>query len=92
MEWGRGLWGPEPIMNFFLCYRPVGLLNESPTGCQSQVTQGFFCQAAASKAGAPDVYKSFLREILANWSRPEGEARGGVHRLLWSQERTAVTP
>ena len=87
---GGGLRGPEPIKNF-LCYNPVGLLDASPVGCQSQVIQRFFSQAAASKAGPLDMHKNSSRRILANWSRPEGEGRRHVHWLLWPQERTAVT-
>lgn len=48
----EGAYGtPKPIKNFFLCCGPVGLLRESPVGCQSQVTQEFSLKQHLQKLG-----------------------------------------
>lgn len=42
---------------FFVCYSPMGFMNGSSIGCQSQAIQGPVPQVAAQNLGCRHVYR-----------------------------------
>ena len=75
----------------FVCYSPVGLVNASPIGHQSQTIWVSVPRAAAAEAGAQMSVPAPSWEILVIWSRLEGVGGGGIQWISWSLGRMAVS-
>ena len=65
---------------FFVYYSPVGLVNASPGGYQSQAIQGPVPWAAAVKVGLPDECPSSFWGDIGNLERASGRRQSDV---LW---------
>lgn len=83
------------LYKLLVCYSPVGLVNASLNGYQSQVIRVLSLRQELQKLRCQTCTQALSREILVTWfycwSKPEEEVRSALHWLFNAPSRIAAS-